>query len=106
MLNEENPDLFKWLTGQEAPSQQMLNNMSFQVIVQIDLHHGSLEITASSTVRLQSTVVFMPCTVDENRRSATAGENGAVICNDPRQALAARMGRLEEGARGFGIEDR
>lgn len=31
VLEEENPDLFKWLTGQEEPSQHMAQNTAFQV---------------------------------------------------------------------------
>ena len=31
MLDLENPDLFKWLTGQEAPPQELESNLAFQV---------------------------------------------------------------------------
>ena len=31
VLDQENPDLFKWLTGQEAPSDAMQENTTFKV---------------------------------------------------------------------------
>ncbi|GFH24158.1 uncharacterized protein HaLaN_21894, partial [Haematococcus lacustris] len=31
MLDQENPDLFKWLTGQLPPSELMASNMAFKV---------------------------------------------------------------------------
>ena len=31
VLDQENPDLFKWLTGQEAPSEAMGKNTTFKV---------------------------------------------------------------------------
>lgn len=31
VLTEENPDLFKWLTGQEQPSAEMADNATFMV---------------------------------------------------------------------------
>lgn len=32
VLDEENPDLFKWLTGQAEPSEEMQQNQAFQAM--------------------------------------------------------------------------
>lgn len=34
VLDQENPDLYKWLTGQEKPSAAMVNNTAYQVCTQ------------------------------------------------------------------------
>ena len=39
VLDEENPELFKWLTGQEYPPQRLANNMAF---VSVQVHVMSL----------------------------------------------------------------
>lgn len=36
MLDLENPDLFKWLTGQEEPPAELEQNMAFQVADLLD----------------------------------------------------------------------
>ena len=42
MLDLENPDLFKWLTGQEQPPQDLESNLAFQVdINQLDMNQAA-----------------------------------------------------------------
>ena len=39
LLNVENPDLFKWLTGQLDPPEDVLQNNAFQVRLEVILKH-------------------------------------------------------------------
>lgn len=40
MLDLENPDLFKWLTGQEQPPSELEQNIAFQVLHSFWLQEG------------------------------------------------------------------
>ena len=53
ILDQENPDLYKWLTGQERPPADIANNTAYQVI---SLAHQCAMLACASVRRLVQTV--------------------------------------------------